>query len=521
MTALGYIRLSDEDQSQYSIEFQQKGISDYCTRNNITLLKTYQDNGQSSYTFDRKAFKNLELQFKTNKPQYLIVYHLDRFSRNMAEAMLKVKDLFAKGIKVRDINEPIDLDDEDPNTFMMRAFKFMNAESELHRIRQRTKSGMVQAAENGRHANMAPYGYVNARDEKGKGIIVIDDERAAAVRMIFREYLNGMGIEECRRLANLHGYNQKSNSAIQRILGNPIYAGFIKVPATRHRPSRLVNGLHAPLISEQDFWLVQERLNGKTISVQNNEEVPLRGVLHCWCGKRVTAGNSKSKSGKYYWYYLCPEHRQNLSANRLHTQFDELLDNLSLDAQTISFFRKKMSDRLKNHLANREDNMKQIRSQLDRIEQRIEATEEKYLRQPDLSEATYNKVMIEYKSERSRLYNELAKCNTNHVAYWNKLEGVLHKLSDIKKLFTEEFDLTQKHKFINWLFYSELSYEHGSYRTPSIHEFFAHKAVILKQKGLLILNSPVIKLRETPIGTPGGNPVEQLEKLLSILSAAM
>ncbi|WP_315822985.1 recombinase family protein [Paraflavitalea speifideaquila] len=117
MNAIGYIRLSEEDQSNYSLTFQEQGIKDYCQRNKLNLQKLFTDNGQSSYTFDRKAFNNLEAELKTLKPQYLVLYHLDRFGRNMAEAMLKVRAYLEKGIRVRDISEPIDLDDEDPNTF--------------------------------------------------------------------------------------------------------------------------------------------------------------------------------------------------------------------------------------------------------------------------------------------------------------------------------------------------------------------------------------------------------------------
>src|SRR5690349_15913773 len=132
MKAFGYKRLSEEDQSNYSLDTQDRGIREYCQRNNLDLIDIYLDNGQSSYTFDRKAYKMLEGELKG--VQYLIVYHLDRFSRNMAEAMLKIKEYLDRGIKVRDITEPLDLDDYDISTFQMRCIKFMVAESELMRI---------------------------------------------------------------------------------------------------------------------------------------------------------------------------------------------------------------------------------------------------------------------------------------------------------------------------------------------------------------------------------------------------
>jgi site-specific DNA recombinase len=501
MKAIGYKRLSDEDQSNYSLSAQEQAIREYCQRNKLELVNIFEDNGQSSYTFDRKAFTLLEKELRG--VHYLVVYHLDRFSRNMAEAMLKIKQYLERGIRVRDITEPLDLDDHDPNTFLLRSMKFMVAESELHRIRQRTRNGILQAARNGRHVNMAPFGYKNERDENNKPIITIDEEKAFVVRVLFREFLNGMEIEQLRSLCKRYGFHLKGNSAIQRILGNPIYAGLIRVPATNTMPAHLVRGIHTPLISEQDYWLAQDRLHGKKITVQNREEVPLRGVLHCWCGKKMTAGNSKGKT-KYYWYYLCQQHRQNLSANRLHAQFNELLDNLSFDPRDLEVMRKQIIAKVQAHIDSRGERMESIRKQLAMVENKITTLEEKYLRGADVSERTFQKIMAEYKADRSRLYRELATANTNQQAYWDKLESVLLRMTDLKTHF-EKLPLDKKHQFINLVFDNQLSYEDGSYRTPNLLSIFRHNEQKLKEKGLLLINSPVRNLGEIPIRTRDGS----------------
>lgn len=522
MKAIGYIRLSDEDQSNYSIDGQERQIKEYCNKNNLELLKIYQDNGENSYTFDRKAFGTLEKEIK--QAQFLIVYHLDRFSRNMAEAMLKVSQYLERGIRIRDVTEELTMDDYDPNVFMMRTLKFMQAEMELHNIRRRTRKGMVDAALAGRHANVAPVGYNNARDERNKPILTIDEEKGFIIRIIFREYLNGMGVEELRRMASRYGFKHKGNSAIQRILANPVYAGFVKVPATKTQPAHLVKGLHTPLISEQDYWLVQERLQGKTMSIQNREDVPLRGVLQCSCGRKFTAGNSKGKT-RYYWYYVCHECRQNLSAKRLHKQFDELLDNLSFDPKDLQLLKQKLSAKLNDYIKNRGDKIRQAEKQLKLVEEKISSVEIKWLTKPDVSEASYNKVISELRADQSRLYKEITKANTNQQAYWDKMNNLLLILSDLRSHF-EKLELEKKHQFINWVFDSSLSHDGEIYRTPFINDLFAHNTLTLKEKGLLEIVAPVIKLGETPIRTRDGSSIEHfpdilthLDRLLAIFAA--
>jgi site-specific DNA recombinase len=522
MTAIGYIRLSDEDQSNYSIDGQKRQITEYCKRNNLELLKIYEDNGESSYTFDRKAFGLLEKEIK--QAQYLVVYHLDRFSRNMSEAMIKIKQYLERGIRVRDITDPLDMDDYDPNTFMIRAMKFMVAESELHRIRQRTRNGLLQAAMNGRYVNGAPVGYKNARDAQDKPILLIDDDKAFVIRILFREYLNGMAIEELRRMIVRYEFKPKGNSTIQYILANPTYAGFIKVPASKHKPAHLVKGLHDPIVSEQDYWLVQEKLTGKTITVQNREEVPLRGVLHCGCSEKMTAGNSKGKS-KYYWYYVCHKCKVNLSAKKLHRQFDELLDNMSLDPKSLQRAREKLTKKLDDYLSQRGEKIRQVQKQLKIVEDKIGSVEEKYLLKPDVSEASYNKVITELRADQSRLYKELAGLNSNHQAYWDKLNSILVRLSDLKTNF-EKLTTEKKHQMINWVFDNSLSYENGIYRTPFLPEIFMHNVQTLKEKGLLELVAPIRNLGETPTRSGIGSPVEHfsdvfndLDKLIAIFAA--
>ena len=517
MKAIAYIRLSNEDQSNYSIDSQERHIKEYCTRNNLQLLKIYKDNGESSYTFDRKAFGALEKEIK--QAQYLIVYHLDRFSRNMAEAMIKIKQYLERGIRVRDVSEPIDMDDYSDNTFMMRSMRFMVAESELRRIRERTRNGIHQAAMNGRYIGTALIGYKNARDSQNKPIIIVDEDKASVIRIIFREYLNGMNIEELRRMAVRYGFPLTGNSAIQRVLANPVYAGYIKVPASKTKPAHLVKGLHDAIISTQDYWLVQERLQGKTITVQNRDEVPLRGALSCGCGQRFTAGNSKGRT-KYYWYYVCRQCSLNLSAAKLHDQFNELLDNLSFDMKAFTIYKEKMTAKINEHIATRESKVKEVENQLKLVEGKISAVEEKYLLKPDISEATFNKVIIELRADQSRLYKELSKLNTNHTAGWAKLDVVLQQFTNIRARF-EAISTEKKHQFINLVFDNSLSYENGTYRTVSLHPIFAHNLKRLKEKGLLKIVAPIKNLGIIPASTRDGNGIEPENELLSDLEAFM
>lgn len=499
MNALGYIRISVKDQSDYSLPYQEQAIRDYCTRNNLTLLALFKDDGESSYTFDRPDFKALERFIKQNRNvNYLIVLDHDRFSRNLAEALLKIQHLNNKfGIKVLSTHDSIDTDFTDPSTFMIRAFKLMIAESELHRIRQRTRNGNYQAAMSGRYINVAPIGYKNKRDEYGKPILIIDEEKANIIKRIYKLYLRGIPLEEIRKEMKIKG-----NSQTRNILSNHVYCGLIKVPGTK--PVKFVKGLHSPIISEQDFWAVQEKLSGKSIKRHNNEDVPLRGVLKCWCGRTATAGNSKSKSGKYYWYYLCPIHRKNMSAVKLHDQLNKILATISFTEEEMQQMKSRMAYNIGKELQEKGKQLHQIKKDIENVQRRIESLEEKYLLQPDISETSYKKAIGKLYAEQKELQHALSIANTDQDVYFDRLNELLPKLTSLENAFNQ-LSLTRKQQFLNVVFDKNLYWMNGSYRTPFIHQLFSDKELILKEKGLLIKQQPSINLSEKPESTRDGS----------------
>src|ERR1700722_217602 len=184
MNAIGYIRISEKDQSTYSLPFQESRIREYCVRNSLYLKELYQDNGESSATFDRPDYLALEKFIKAHKGevQYLIVLDHDRFSRILVDALRKIEELQKKfGLKVLSVEEPLNLDTGDPSVFLHRTFKYAFANHELLSIRKRTTRGIRRAMEEGRVVNNAPWGFVNARDEHGKPILRGVPEKAVVI----------------------------------------------------------------------------------------------------------------------------------------------------------------------------------------------------------------------------------------------------------------------------------------------------------------------------------------------------
>ncbi|MBX2952260.1 MAG: zinc ribbon domain-containing protein [Leadbetterella sp.] len=113
------------------------------------------------------------------------------------------------------------------------------------------------------------------------------------------------------------------------------------VESYREYAGRLYPGIHEPIVDITTWNLTQAKLKkpikGKTIIV---DEMPLRGVLKCHCGCSLTGAPSRSKSGKYFYYYKCnqPKHN-NISAVKAHDQLLEACKLMSLPKSRVEKIR--------------------------------------------------------------------------------------------------------------------------------------------------------------------------------------
>ncbi len=358
-------------------------------------------------------------------------------------------------------------------------------------IKDTTKFGIHQANSKGRWVNTAPIGYLNQRDESKKPILVIDEKRAPVIKKAFEMFVAGVPFNEIRKYFKIHGITQEGNSSMRRTLENPLYCGLVKVQAYYDEPERLQPGIHAPIVTQQLFYQAQALLNGKTRNhVTYNPEVPLRGALRNAEFNLMTAGNSKGKN-KYYWYYVDPATRQHYNAAKLHSQFNEILEELSFSSIHINYLQEKALENIKASFADRERLLQAHKQELRKLLLGKESNEEKYITE-GLDKETYEKWRDRLQGQIFSVEEEVAELRRPINEVWKAYEDNLHRLNDLQYLF-EKASIIQKHSFINVVFDKKLYYEAGAYRTPYLLPLFTAKAASLKEKRLLFYEQPSLE----------------------------
>lgn len=99
-TAVIYARYSCDQQTEQSIEGQLHVCKEYAEKNNIVILDTYIDRAMTGTNDNRPDFRRMIMDSAKRLWNMIIVYKLDRFSRNKYETAIHKKTLKDNGVKV-------------------------------------------------------------------------------------------------------------------------------------------------------------------------------------------------------------------------------------------------------------------------------------------------------------------------------------------------------------------------------------------------------------------------------------
>ena len=506
---LRYLRYSSDGQSNHSIERQNIVTGEWMKHNDVLIADTFIDEGHSAKTFDRPDVKQLFDFIKKNYRtiDYLVVSELTRFSRDLGGAVSVVKKIQSTyGIRIVSAGRSAIYDCTDSTSFFMLALEFLQGNSENIKRENDINGGIYTAkVKEGRYIhNTPPFGYIKEGTGKNSRL-VIDDEKAMVIRYIFTSYLKNVPfyiiLEESKKL----GFSLKGNSSIQKILTNPIYSGQQYVKPWREYIGGIFPAAHEPIIDSFTWNQVQEKFNGKPKQrILITEDLPLRGVLHCHCGKLLTGAPSRNRWGNYYYYYKCRYSKHNnISAIKAHEKLNEALGYMSLTSRLVEAIKESCDKKFEERNKENQKILKGKKNQLEEINNQLNSMEEKYINNK-IEFETYSKWFGELTQNRTITKAHLEKLERDTNEIYFLMQSNIEQLTDLQYLY-KEFKTTEKQEFIRLVFDNKLYYSNGSYRTPYIIQSLSHNSMILKEKQLLVIEQKRDLFSKVPSGGAAGS----------------
>lgn len=223
-----YARQSIDKKDSLSIEGQIDLCK--CRLQNNEPYKTYSDHGFSGKNTDRPALTELMQDIKAKQIDGVIVYRLDRFSRNIIDFYNLYDTMQTYKCEFISVSENFDTSSPMGRATMSILITF--AQMERESIQQRVKDNYYFRITDGRWAGgPAPYGFKNGRTENGSPTLLPNPPEIDAVKLIFDLYDTEINVSlaSIGRTLTEQGYKSRrvngmwDNCSISRILQNPIY----------------------------------------------------------------------------------------------------------------------------------------------------------------------------------------------------------------------------------------------------------------------------------------------------------
>ena len=302
--AVIYARYSSHSQRDVSIDQQVKAITEYAAQRKLTVVQVYADRAISGTTDNRPEFKRMIEDAKAEAWQYVIVYSLDRFSRDRFDAITYKQILKSHGIRVLSAMENIS---EEPTGVILESVLEGLAQYYSMELSQKIRRGLNDNASKCMVAASIPFGYMKGPDNK----YAINPETAPIVKEIFGRVLKGENYIDIARDLNERGIRTKSKSEWNRssfkFLTNERYMGIYI-----YGDVRIEGGMPA-IVDPETFHAVQaeveRRQNPKGAIVKRrrtNTVYLLTGKAYCDCCKSPLVGKSGTgRHGGFYTYYAC------------------------------------------------------------------------------------------------------------------------------------------------------------------------------------------------------------------------
>ena len=343
------------------IELCKEYIREHYGDDALDHLVVYEDEGFSGGNLNRPDFKKMMAAAKERKFKAIIVYRLDRISRNISDFSSLIEELARLDIAFVSIKEQFDTGSPMGRAMMYIASVFSQLERET--IAERIRDNMHELAKTGRWlGGTTPTGFESEGEEK----VTVDGKKkktfklklipqeAEIVRMIYDLFseTNSLTVTEAelmkRRIVTRNG-NYFTRFSIKAILQNPVYMvadqeaydyltekepdlfsdraefdgkhGIMaynrtdqeKGKTTQYNPVNewiVAVGKHPGLIPGKTWVRVQEALEqnkSKAFRRPKSNEALLTGLLYCRCGNRMYPKLSKRRTadGDVIFTYVC------------------------------------------------------------------------------------------------------------------------------------------------------------------------------------------------------------------------
>jgi len=425
----------------------------------------YDDGAYSGATMDRPAVQKLLRDVDAGQVDVVIVYKLDRLSRNLLEFNQTLKFFEQHDVSFVSVTEQFNTNTPMGRFGMNMISSFSQMEREV--IAERIRDKVAASKRRGKWmGGVPPLGYdVNRKEKK----LIVNAKEAILVRLIFRRYLELKSATALLKELNDQGHRTKTwvtkkdirregigfdKNKVYKILKNVTYQGL-----TKHK-DKAYPGEHEAIIEQSLFDEVQKLLSENTVNrgnvTRSKTTAMLRGVLICgYCGRTMVPTYSLKK-GRKYRYYVCQTATKrsynecklkSVSADKLEAPIKDAIRKLISNPDTIKQTLEKAGYQMADEIQRLVTSEKQLAEELATVKANAKRLLAEELQSTRVIDSFIREELSRLESQTLNLEYELEQVR-NRLAYYNDHPldetAILAAFADLDALFDELFPAEQE-----------------------------------------------------------------------------
>jgi len=478
-----YARYSSNNQREESIEEQLLKIQEYAERNNIEIINQYTDFAKSGSknVEKREAFMTMinDIEKGEIKVDYVIVYCLSRFMRNIYESAIYKKKLKDRNIRLISVTE--NLSDNPESIILESVLDAVNEYYSLNLSRETMRGLMFNAKQGLNAGGFAPLGYKIV-----EGKLVINEDERPIVELVFNRYVEGHSLMSIANELNDLGYRTRRGKLFkassfsdllsnEKMTGTYVYNKRIgnsrgkKISHQYKDENEIVKipDCFEPIISKDVFKKAQEIRQSKMYKggrAKAKETYLLSGLIYCGeCEPRddgilysFSGNRRKGKDRPKYVSYRCSQRRYKCQNKEIRKEYieDYVLDELEKKIFTekgikyivvgINKLLSQSNDENTSKIRSIEKNIKELDNQVDNILNAIKK---------GIFDDSFTEELNNLRLQKSRLVEKLDETRSSiKVIEPVSSQSIKDMINEFKDYLTERNSVECKrllHTFVN------------------------------------------------------------------------
>jgi hypothetical protein len=260
-------------------------------------------------------------------------------------------------------------------------------------------------------------------------------------------------------------YKLKSHSVMYAMLKSSLYAWYIDLPEweinkVKWKQKALISlETHKKILRRiREIWvqkgLVTDKMEINRNRIDRNNDFPLRWALYCENSKTMlTWWWSRGRHWDRFPYYMysnkSPMRNKSISRDKLHQEFDELLQNVLADERLIQVFQFNLQQQIIWSWKNKDVILSSLKSNLSSAENKIQRYVERIWKTED------EDLISNYESELKKLHTEkeeiLDKIKEEKNRVWNPNKINFEEIKNALHMW-RKWNLDSKKKLISNMF---------------------------------------------------------------------